>query len=36
MLVEQVKELGGAIHIFSSLHVSGERKWNNFIGTFNR
>ena len=26
-LVESVKENGGTVRIFSSLHVSGERKW---------
>jgi stalled ribosome rescue protein Dom34 len=25
-LVESVKEYGGTVHIFSSLHVSGDRE----------
>jgi len=26
-LVESVKDSGGAVHVFSSMHVSGERKY---------
>ena len=26
-LVESVKDGGGTVRVFSSLHVSGERKW---------
>lgn len=26
-LVNSVKDSGGAVHIFSSLHVSGEREY---------
>lgn len=35
-LVENVKDSGGDIKIFSSLHVSGERKFyaNNFYQTW--
>jgi hypothetical protein len=27
-LVKSVKDSGGTVHIFSSLHVSGEREYN--------
>lgn len=26
-LVDSVKDSGGTVHVFSSLHVSGERKY---------
>jgi hypothetical protein len=30
-IVDAVKENGGEVRIFSSLHVSGERKFRNYI-----
>lgn len=33
-LVESVKASGGTVHIFSSMHVSGERKYSGFGFTF--
>jgi len=30
-LVEGVKKYGGTVHIFSSMHVSGDREFNAFI-----
>ena len=31
-LVDTVRETGGDVKIFSSLHVSGERKYRNLFG----
>ena len=31
-MVEAVREKGGEVLIFSSMHESGERKWTDFYG----